>query len=188
VASNVDRLCAIFQALKPSLWFTQSEQQAIIAKSSGLSELFKEDSTWSLALGEPADPTTPLAPFHKQKITLTGDPQQELDKTTFNSDEVRYCFSLGYTYPELQPWDATNKTGGNFDQVKYQSNIQTKITDKYDTHTTKRLEKAPRAELAALTPAPEARLHVPPAQVPQIAPPHQQVTHDDFLVNVVYDR
>ena len=70
--------------------------------------------------GDRVSPKTPLAPFHKND-----------QARCFDSDDIRKWMSLGYTYPELQPWLDKYKTGGKFDEDKYVDDIKQQLAKLY---------------------------------------------------------
>ena len=81
-SSNIDRLFAIWEALNPSdeLW---RWQQPLL-----------QDASYITPVGTNETPESPLVPFRKHRHP-DGTP------IWWTSKEVRYCRSLGYTYPEL---------------------------------------------------------------------------------------
>ena len=151
-------------------------------------------------------PTIPLAPFHKDEVG-----------NCFNSNHVRTTFPLGYTYPEIQPWDTQNKENGKLNSKKWITNIRAALTALYDLNTPTFLSKqvssqitsarvpqqaAPEIALVAAEEATalEASEEAAPEVSEEIAPEAQaalsdppppeanEVTHDDYIVNVLYDK
>jgi hypothetical protein len=80
---NIDRLCAIFQALNEGHAGAWWESQPLM-----------ETASYVTAIGERETPTTPLIPFRKH-VSPNGR------VIWWNSNNLRQCRSLGYTYPEL---------------------------------------------------------------------------------------
>ena len=159
---NVDRLLAIWQTLFPAAF---SPNYWFDTKDQEL----KDKGTWSIKPGTTDTPNTPLAPFHKNQAG-----------TSFDSNDVRSWFALGHTYPELQPWDPKHQESGHFSPEKYLSNVRTAVTDLYDLGTNLFLSK-PEPSLMATTGVTQA------AQAVLSGPP-KKATHDDYIVNVLYDR
>ena len=155
---------AIFLALRENDWFDNPDQD------------LTDPGTWSIPSDSIDTPHTDLAPFHNQ------------DGNYFKSDDVRQTFALGYTYPELQPWDPKNQTNGQFDPVKYKGNINAQLTQLYDHHTQLALQTASEAiQPEAIAPqlAKAAQKAVPQAAAGET---HRVATHDDYFVNVLYDK
>ncbi|KAK4117115.1 Di-copper centre-containing protein [Canariomyces notabilis] len=110
---NIDRQFAIWQALNennPNNWFDHLE------------EPYDDDGTWNISPQTIVTLQTPLAPFHKNR---QGD--------CFVSDDIRNWMSLGYSYPELQPWLDKYKTAGQFDEAKYMEDIRNQLKTLYQT-------------------------------------------------------
>ncbi|KAF4628239.1 hypothetical protein G7Y89_g9909 [Cudoniella acicularis] len=103
---NCDRLISIWQALHPNEWFVSAKDP------SGA-------GTWAIGEGELLTPDTPLAPFRKEAAKF------------WTSNDVREWTTLGYSYPELQPWLAKNPAG-QFDEVEYIRQIKADVTALYD--------------------------------------------------------
>lgn len=162
---NVDRLLALWTTLFPkdqnaNYWFDTPDQE------------LQDSGTWSIAEGTTDTPTIPLAPFHKDQ-----------SGSNFTSDDVYTWSQLGYAYPELQPWDPSNQVNGQFNSEKYLANIRTAISNLYD-HTTQMFLAKPARSLLEATSIPQAVQAVQAA----VSGPPKQVTHDDYIVNVKYDR
>ncbi|KAH6906532.1 tyrosinase [Coprinopsis sp. MPI-PUGE-AT-0042] len=94
--ANVDRLLAIWTQLNPKKWWTETE---IIGKNGEVVRKMK--------------PSDPLKPFHRN--TTAG---------FWSPDLCRHHFHLGYTYPELQPWNFVN-------EKEYQAYINTTVSKLY---------------------------------------------------------
>ncbi|KAL3477040.1 hypothetical protein BJX99DRAFT_270192 [Aspergillus californicus] len=78
---NIDRIFALWQGLNPGKWFEAGQAN----------DFFQE--TIGLPPGAPISPKTELRPFHK-----------DTKGTVFTPDDVRWPYTLGYSYPELQTW------------------------------------------------------------------------------------
>ncbi|KAJ5784932.1 uncharacterized protein N7503_010144 [Penicillium pulvis] len=78
---NIDRIFALWQALNPEKWIEESQ----------VNEFFQE--IIGLPIGTKITTETELRPFHK-----------DVSGTVMVPNDVRYPYSLGYTYPELQTW------------------------------------------------------------------------------------
>ncbi|KAL2824308.1 hypothetical protein BDW59DRAFT_162646 [Aspergillus cavernicola] len=78
---NIDRIFALWQALNPEKWFVEGE----------VNDYFQE--IIGLAVGDKISPETALRPFHK-----------DTKGTVLTPNDVRWPYSLGYSYPELQTW------------------------------------------------------------------------------------
>ena len=173
--SNIDRYLAIFLALREDDWFDNPDQN------------LTDPGTWSIKKDAIDTPQSDLAPFHNENGEY------------WKSDDVRKTFPLGYTYPELQPWDPRNQTNGQFDPVKYKKNINDQLTQLYDNHTQWALRtesKAVRHEAIKPQPAKPGQRPLPQAAAPagheavgtSKPSPDAQATHDDYVVNVLYDK
>jgi hypothetical protein len=173
--SNIDRYLAIFLALRENDWFDNPDQD------------LTDPGTWSIPRNSIDTPQTDLAPFHNQNGGF------------FKSDDVRYTFALGYTYPELQPWDPANQTNGQLDPVKYKRNINEQLTRLYDNHTRLAFQTESKAvKHGAIKPLPAKAAQEPLAsaaapdapkagEIQKVAP-DAKATHDDYFVNVLYDK
>jgi hypothetical protein len=176
--SNIDRLCAIFQTLYPNLWFSEQDQASLPQTNlPGTQVLFNDDGTWSIPASSHVNTQTPLAPFHNGSLDNPAPNQY-----TFTSDNVRQPMDYKYTYPELQPWKWPNDEA-------YFASIRTALGTLYGSFADRAVKVQPRAQLAAIAPtaiAPTAQQQAiqsqPPAQV------GSRVTHDDYIVNVLYDK
>ncbi|KAL4748038.1 hypothetical protein BDW72DRAFT_196173 [Aspergillus terricola var. indicus] len=78
---NIDRIFALWQALNPDKWF----EEGIV------NEFFQE--IIGLSPGAKITPETELRPFHK-----------DTQGTVLTPNDVRWPYTFGYTYPELQTW------------------------------------------------------------------------------------
>ncbi|KAI0398042.1 Di-copper centre-containing protein [Xylariaceae sp. FL0594] len=110
---NVDRLFALWQAVNQNRpkknWFDDPSEQ------------LPDDGNWSLPEGTMDTPTTNLAPFHSDAVG-----------TYYTPDKVRDWTTLGYSYPELQPWLEKYVNGaGNFDEDAYIADVQSQIEKLY---------------------------------------------------------
>ncbi|GAB1310590.1 tyrosinase [Madurella fahalii] len=106
---NLDRLFAIWQTLNPEKWFAADQTRPFDQKVIGM--------------GEVVTSKTPFRPFHKDE-----------KGTVWNADDARDWFSLGYTYPELQPWTS------NEDQEARVAALLRGITDTYAVSRKEALE------------------------------------------------
>jgi tyrosinase len=167
--SNVDRLFAIWQTLNPTVWFSDPNQQ------------LSDEGNWSIPPNTIDTPSTPLAPFHT-----------DTNGTLYAPDAVRDWTKLGYTYTELQPWLPKYQVDGQFSQEAYINDVKEQVNNLYSSTRTMLL-KTPQEDIKA----PQAA--VPQAAAPQAAAPQQvlaavapqekaQVTHDDYIVNVMYKK
>lgn len=188
--SNIDRYLAIFQALREDLWFDNPDQPFTVAQGRG---------TWSLREGDVETPKTALAPFHVDE-----------NANYHTSDSVKHTFDLGYTYPELQPWDPRNQVNGQFSSEKYKANINQQLTQLYDTVTNWALRTSSKtvkhgvvksvAGLAQkilperiLSQAAAPSGHAAATNGDATEDPHkssndEKAVHDDYVVNVLYDK
>jgi tyrosinase len=159
---NVDRLLAIWQTLFPAAfspnYWFDTTDQELT-----------DDGTWSIKQNAIDTPDTPLAPFHKNR-----------NGAIFDSNDVRSWFALGHTYPELQPWDPKHQEDGHFSPEKYLSNVRAAVTDLYDLST--------ELFLAKPGPSPTAATGIAQAAQAVLTGPRKKATHDDYIVNVLYDR
>jgi hypothetical protein len=171
--SNIDRLCAIFQTLYPTLWFSEQDQAGLPQTNlSGDRVLFNDDGTWSIPASSHVNTQTPLAPFHNSSLNNPAPNQ-----FTFTSDNVRQPMDYMYTYPELQPWKWPN-------DEEYFASIRAALGTLYGSFADRAVKVQPPAQLAAIAPAAQQQAiqSQPPAQV------GSRVTHDDYIVNVLYDK
>lgn len=173
--SNVDRYLAIFFALRENDWFDHPDQE------------LTDSGTWSISTNSIDTPQTDLAPFHNENGVY------------FKSDDVRRTSAHGYTYPDLQPWDPKNQTNGQLDPVKYKRNINEQLTRLCDNHIQWALQtqsKAVQLEPSNQCLPKQPRNPLAPAAAPgapkggeiQKVAPDAKATHDDYLVNVLYDK
>jgi hypothetical protein len=81
MSSNIDRIFALWQALNPDKWFEEAK----------VNEFFQE--IIGLPPGTKITPETELRPFHK-----------DTQGTVLTPNDVRWPYTFGYTYPELQTW------------------------------------------------------------------------------------
>ncbi|KAJ4347797.1 uncharacterized protein N0V89_009167 [Didymosphaeria variabile] len=77
---NIDRLFALWQTLNPDKWLRVDIQKPFPYKTIGMGDIVTDK--------------TPMRPFHKDE---TG--------TVWMPSDARDWYKLGYTYPELQPWN-----------------------------------------------------------------------------------
>ena len=87
ISSNIDRIFAIWEALNPSdeLWHWHQRL---------LPDAYGRGGNYIIPIGTDETPETPLVPFRKNRYE-DGRP------IYWTSNDVRYCTTLGYTYPEL---------------------------------------------------------------------------------------
>jgi tyrosinase len=78
--SNIDRLFALWQTLNPDKWFHAGIQRPFDQKVIGMGDVVTEK--------------TPMRPFHKDEAGTVWMPA-----------DARDWYKLGYTYPDLQPWN-----------------------------------------------------------------------------------
>ena len=109
--ANVDRLYAIWQALYPDKWF--NPDAAFMSQRT-------DTGTWTNPVGLYDTPQTALTPFHT-----------DANGTYWNSDKQRDWLKLGYSYPELQPWQPKYNVNGKFNQAAYQKDIRAQIDRLY---------------------------------------------------------
>ncbi|KAJ5899989.1 Concanavalin A-like lectin/glucanases superfamily [Penicillium taxi] len=81
---NIDRLFALWQGKNPDKWFEELEGDKV-------NKFFQE--IIGMDIGDKITENTKLRPFHK-----------DVDGTVMTPVDVRFPYSLGYTYPELQTW------------------------------------------------------------------------------------
>ncbi|KAJ5175788.1 uncharacterized protein N7482_001665 [Penicillium canariense] len=105
---NIDRLFSLWQALNPDKWLDNiPPDNALIQDSHGKRHAVNQ--------------STPLQPFRSDR-----------EGNYWTPEGVRYTPNLGYTYPELQRWDAKyNQKEGSFDQDLYIADINTVINKLY---------------------------------------------------------
>ncbi|KAK2785870.1 hypothetical protein FQN52_009208 [Onygenales sp. PD_12] len=103
---NIDRLFAIWQALNPDKWFESGDKNSFFQDAIGLAQTIT--------------PETKLRPFHSDKVG-----------TCWTPDRTRQTLSMGYTYPELQTWDAKYNASGSYNQELHLTDIRKAINEKY---------------------------------------------------------
>lgn len=103
--SNIDRLFALWQGLNPDKWFKESK----------VNQFFQE--TIGLPKDSPITPQTPLRPFHK-----------DTKGTVITPEDVRYTYSYGYAYPELQTW---KYKPSNYDNVEFAKQLRKTVNELY---------------------------------------------------------
>ena len=112
---------------------------------------------------------------------------------------------MGHTYPELQKWLDKYKTGGKFDEAKYQKLLREAIELKYSTTGKSALqlpahERIATAHMSAMTSGNLAVENFPTPLLEMIPgdgadrqkllanPPDASWEERDYVVNVAYDR
>ncbi|KAL4915885.1 common central domain of tyrosinase-domain-containing protein [Aspergillus aurantiobrunneus] len=78
---NIDRIFALWQGLNPENWFEKAQVNAFFQEIIGMPN------------GSEITPETGLRPFHKDTKGALLTP-----------NDVRWWYTLGYSYPELQTW------------------------------------------------------------------------------------
>ncbi|KAH6617711.1 common central domain of tyrosinase-domain-containing protein [Chaetomium sp. MPI-SDFR-AT-0129] len=109
---------------------------------------YNEPGNWDLTPGTISRANTPLAPFHK-----------DAQGTFWDTLGIEKWTTLGYTYPELQPWLDRYRTDDGFDDDNYKHHV--------------------REQLRAL---------YRPEGSPTVAPWDDPDFNGDYIVNVTYDR
>jgi hypothetical protein len=104
-ASNIDRIFALWQGLNPDKWFEEGQANDFFQEIIGLPE------------GAPISPETPLRPFHKDTKGAVLTP-----------NDVRWPYTLGYSYPELQTWAYEPK---GYTSTEFLSGLRKAINDLY---------------------------------------------------------
>ncbi|KAJ5646047.1 hypothetical protein N7490_002419 [Penicillium lividum] len=102
---NIDRIFALWQGLNPDKWIKTDKVNAFFQEIIGL------------APGKEIGPETPLRPFHK-------DPKG----TYMVPADVRYPWTLGHTYPELQAWKFEGKS---YNSEPFKQSLRKTINDLY---------------------------------------------------------
>ncbi|KAL3487186.1 hypothetical protein BJX62DRAFT_246212 [Aspergillus germanicus] len=102
---NIDRIFALWQGLNPDKWFEEGQANDFFQEIIGLPE------------GAPISPETPLRPFHKDTKGAVLTP-----------NDVRWPYTLGYTYPELQTWAYEPK---GYTSTEFLSDLRKAINDLY---------------------------------------------------------
>ncbi|KAJ5925145.1 hypothetical protein N7454_007784 [Penicillium verhagenii] len=102
---NIDRIFALWQALNPDKWFVENKVNEFFQEIIGLDKDAK------------ITPQTPLRPFHK-----------DIKGTVITPVDVRYPWSLGYTYPELQTWKYEPQ---NYTSQPFIADLRKKINELY---------------------------------------------------------
>lgn len=126
------------------------------------------DGTWSIPQDQIDTPNTSLAPFH---INTDG--------TYYDSNHCRGWLQCGYSYPELQPWLSKYNSKGRFDNHLYISDLKSTINSLYGS-TRNVMLKSPSFATQSLVP--ETMVE----QVPRLEA--ALVEHDDYIINVLYER
>ncbi|KAI9370619.1 common central domain of tyrosinase-domain-containing protein [Aspergillus egyptiacus] len=104
---NIDRIFALWQALNPEKWFEKSEVNDFFQETIGLPE------------GTVITPNTGLRPFHK-----------DTKGTLMTPEDVRWFYTLGYSYPELQTWKEQYNSEG-FSSQAFLSDLRKTINELY---------------------------------------------------------
>lgn len=105
MASNIDRIFALWQALNPDKWFEKAQVNAFFQETIGLPN------------GAEISPSTELRPFHK-----------DTKGTLLTPKDVRWTYKLGYQYPELQTWKYKPE---GYSSKSFQANLRKSINDLY---------------------------------------------------------
>ncbi|KZS90419.1 Di-copper centre-containing protein [Sistotremastrum niveocremeum HHB9708] len=127
---NIDRQCAIWQALNPNAWFDDPSQQ-----------LVDNSGNWSTPPGTTDTPNSALAPFHT-----------DTQGTYWIANDVRDWTKLGYSYPELQPWLPQYNPNGQFSQDLYSADISKQVNALYSNARTLLLKQPAPAAFSARGP------------------------------------
>ncbi|EEH20603.2 hypothetical protein PABG_02834 [Paracoccidioides brasiliensis Pb03] len=111
---NIDRMFAIWQALNPEKWFDTADKNTFFQEALGLAETIT--------------PQTKLRPFHTDKVGTCWTPEGARDTLNF-----------GYTYPELQTWDAKYQAAGAYNNELHLTDLKKAINEKYGATRTELL-------------------------------------------------
>ncbi|KAK4145629.1 common central domain of tyrosinase-domain-containing protein [Dichotomopilus funicola] len=111
---NIDRLFAIWQALD------QDNTTGETRTTSWFPAHYEERGNWHLPPGTVPTANTDLAPFHKNA-----------EGEFWNSVGIEKWTSLGYSYPELQPWRPEFRAGGKLNDDKYKDSIKEQLKTLY---------------------------------------------------------
>jgi hypothetical protein len=191
--SNIDRQYAIWQTLFDDQWFDDPKVP------------LRDGGTFSIPRRNLDTPSTQLAPFHK-----------DAQGNYFDSNDVRNWLSFGYSYTELQPWLPQYNPGGQFNQTLYINDINQQINNLYGQTRSVFLRRSvaqpsdggavAAADVAQVPPAAAAQAPivlaaqaplVAAAQASAVAIPTQMVgaavetpgvKHDDYIINVRYEK
>ncbi|QSS48849.1 photo-regulated tyrosinase [Histoplasma capsulatum var. duboisii H88] len=112
---NIDRMWAIWQALNPDKWFETADKNTFFQEAIGLADTIT--------------PQTKLRPFHT-----------DTKGTCWTPEGARDVLNFGYTYPELQTWDAKYNAGGAYNRDLHVTDIRKIINEKYGASRTELLK------------------------------------------------
>lgn len=189
---NVERLLSIFQALNPvdykswptDPWISKTVEPWFTGEIQP-----DESGTWTIPHGSRERTTTPLAPFHKDKLGSTWD-----------SDGCRFIKTLGYGYEELQDWLPKYQIEGRFNEPLFCADVRRSLVDKYGWALPQAAQVKKVARAASDRPSFDSargesefgQVSLFATQEKHVAVGHSSVVHErqfnEFVVNVRVNR